>query len=388
MAPILRVSIAYLAYFSAVGAASPYLFLYYSHLGLGLAEIGALAALSAAVGLVVSPAWGALADHFAQTRLTLPLAALVAIGGALILATGHDLVQIGAGVVVLAAGLGGLGPILDARAIETLGPDRGLYGRVRALGSAAFVVGAWAVGILIDLDGLASLFLAYIPALLVTAVVSVSLVRRPAIRSVGIVHGTVDLVRAPGMRLFMLGSFLVWTALVAVNSFMSIRMEAVGGAAATVGLVWAVGAAVEVPVMWWFARLVRRFGVGRLMVAGAVLFAVRAGVAAVAGDPPTLLVTAPIAGVAIGLFFIGAVNFVAERAPGGLAATAQGLFSAVLGLATIVGSAVSGVLAGWLSIPGMFGLAAVTSVLATAVVALAVGWVRRPVPVVETGGSI
>src|SRR5450432_1862945 len=99
MAPILRVSIAYLAYFSAVGAASPYLFLYYSHLGLGLAEIGALAGISAAIGLLVSPAWGALADQYAQTRLTLPLAALVAIGGALILATGHDLVQIGAGVV-------------------------------------------------------------------------------------------------------------------------------------------------------------------------------------------------------------------------------------------------------------------------------------------------
>lgn len=45
MAPIYRVSLAYLAYFAAVGSASPYLFLYYRHLGLGLSEIGALASL-------------------------------------------------------------------------------------------------------------------------------------------------------------------------------------------------------------------------------------------------------------------------------------------------------------------------------------------------------
>jgi MFS transporter, PPP family, 3-phenylpropionic acid transporter len=388
MAPIVRVSIAYLAYFSAVGAASPYLFLYYSHLGLGLSEIGGLAALSAAIGLLASPAWGALADHFSETRLTLPLAAVVAIGGALILATGHDLAQIGAGVVVLSVGLGGLGPILDARAIETLGPDRILYGRIRALGSAAFVVAAWAVGVLIDLRDVSALFLAYVPALLITAVVSVSLVRRPAVRSVGIVHGAVGLVRAPTMRLFLLGAFLVWTALVAANAFISIRMEAVGGAAATVGLIWAIGAAVEVPVMWWFARLARRFGVGRLLVTGALLFSVRAGLAALAGDPLTLLATAPFAGVAMGLFYVGAVNLVAERAPGGLAATAQGLFSAVLGLATIVGSATGGLIAGALSIPGLFGICAAGGLVASVVVAVAVGRSRRPVQVAAGQVSI
>lgn len=46
MAPLYRVSIAYVAYFAAVGAAWPYLPIYYRELGLSLAAIGALAAAS------------------------------------------------------------------------------------------------------------------------------------------------------------------------------------------------------------------------------------------------------------------------------------------------------------------------------------------------------
>ncbi len=79
-----------------------------------------------------------------------------------------------------------MGPILDARTIETLGPDRIRYGQVRALGSVAFVAAAWAVGLLIDARDVPALFIVYIPALLLTALVSATLVRRPTTRAVGI----------------------------------------------------------------------------------------------------------------------------------------------------------------------------------------------------------
>jgi PPP family 3-phenylpropionic acid transporter len=386
MPSVLRVSFAYVAYFGAVGALWPYLFIYYNELGLGLAEIGALAALSAAVGLVAAPAWGALADRFPDTRLTLPLAALVAVGGASILATGQALPQISLGVVVLASGLGGLLPVLDARAIETLGPDRIRYGQIRALGSASFVVVAWSVGLLIDATEVGVLFLVYIPALIVTAVVSASLVRRPNVRSVGILSGAFSLIGARGMRLFLVGTFLVWTSLLAANSFMSIRMVVIGGAADMVGLLWAIGAAFEVPVMWSYPRLVVRFGGGRLLIAGAVLFAIRAGIAALATDPLILLATAPFAGAAMGLFYVGGVNFVAERAPRGLSATAQGLFSAVLGMATIAGSALGGVIAGALSIPALFATCSAAGLVAAVVVGLAV--CRAELPSRATAASV
>jgi len=379
VAPIWRVSIGYVAYFSAVGAAWPYLPIYYRELGLSLAAIGSLAALSAAIQLVASPAWGALADRFPRTRLTLPVAALVGVTGAMILAIGHDLPTLLLGAAVLAAGLSGVGPMLDARAIETLGPDRARYGQVRAIGSAAFVVVAWAVGLLLDARGIQALFSVYIPALLLTALVSATLVRRPSTRAVGILRGAVGLVRGPGMRLFLVGTFLVWTSLIAVNSFVSIRMVALGGAAQTVGLMWAVGAMVEVPVMWLYPRLTSRYGNSRPLIAGSVLFGIRAALAALANDPVVLLAIGPLEGCAFGLFYVGGVGFMAERAPSGLATTAQGLFSAISGLASIVGAAVGGVVAGAISIPGLFASCAVASLVAALVVAIAVARAGRPV---------
>lgn len=328
--------------------------------------------------LLAAPAWGALADRFPRTRLTLPAATLVGVAGAVLLANARDLPAITAGVLVLAAGLAGVGPVLDARAIETLGPARIRYGQVRAIGSVAFVVVAWGVGLLIDRRDAGALFLAYLPALLVTAAVSATLVRRPTTRAVGIARGALSLVRAPGMRLFMFGTFLVWTALVAANAFYSIRVTALGGEAQTVGLAWAVGAAVEVPVMWFYPRIAVRFGTGRPLVVGAVLFAVRAAIAAVATDPLLLVAISPIEGIAFGLFYVGGVTFVAERAPAGLAATAQGVFTAVAGLAAIVGSAAGGVVAGALEIEGLFAVSAAASTLAALVIALAVRGAADP----------
>jgi len=372
VAPLLRVSVAYVAFFGAVGASWPYLPVYYRGLGLSLGTIGALAAASAAVQLLAAPAWGALADRFSRTRLTLPAATLVGVAGALLLANARDLPAIAAGVLVLAAGLAGVGPVLDARAIETLGADRIRYGQVRAIGSVAFVAVAWSVGLLIDRLEVGSLFLVYLPALLLTAAVSATLVRRPTTRAVGVARGTLGLIRSPGMRLFMVGTFLVWTALVAANAFYSIRVTALGGAAQTVGLAWAVGAAVEVPVMWFYPRIAARYGTGRPLVVGAVLFAVRAAVAAAATDPFLLVAIAPIEGMAFGLFYVGGVTFVAERAPSGLNATAQGVLTAVAGLAAIVGSAGGGVVAGVLEIEGLFAVSAAVGTLAAVVIALAV----------------
>ena len=103
-----RVTLAYVVYFAAIGAGFPYLPVYYRSLGLDLGAVGAVTAVQAATQLVMAPVWGGLADAFPRTRMTLPLAAVVAaVGGAwlaLVGILGGGLPVVVAGAVILFAG--------------------------------------------------------------------------------------------------------------------------------------------------------------------------------------------------------------------------------------------------------------------------------------------
>ena len=133
--------------------------------------------------------------------------------------------------------------------------------------------------------------------------------------------------------------------------------------------------------MLGFPLLARRFGGTRLLVAGAVIIALRTAVAAVATDPALLVLASGLGGIGYALFTVGGVTYVAEHVPPELAATGQGIFQgASLNLSGVVAAAAGGLLAGQLGIAGMFGVAAVVGFGAAAVVALAVlpGARRRP----------
>ncbi|MGZ8514440.1 MAG: MFS transporter [Candidatus Limnocylindrales bacterium] len=350
-----RILLAYLVYFGAIGAAYPYLQVFYRDLGLTFAEIGALTAIQAAIQLALGPIWGGLMDRFPKVGLTLPVAAAVASAGGFILFLASDFESSLVGSMLLFAGLAGVGPTLDARTLETLGPGgRDRYGQVRAFGSLAFVIVALFVGLLLEARGSRALFWVYLPCLVGTILVTATIRRRGTTRSVSMLRGAGQILGAPGILLFLAGFTIVWTALTAVNTFYSIQVVALGGNTGLVGITWAFGAAIEVPLMYAFPRLGARFGTERLMVLGAIVFTLRAILASVAMDPIVLVLIAPFEGLGFACAFVGGVTVLAARLPASLGGTAQGLFSASAGLATIFGSVVGGTIAGAVGIHGMF----------------------------------
>lgn len=367
-----RILLAYLIYYAAIGAAYPYLPVFFLDLGLRLEQIGLLTALGAAIQLLTAPVWGGLADRFPRTRLTLPLAAAVATAGATILFLASDFTAVLVGSLTMFGGIAGITPTLDARTLETLGPEkRGRFGEVRAFGSLAFVLATVAVGFLLDAEGARSLFWAYLPFLIGTVIVTAAIPRRGSTRSVNLRRGAGEFIATPGVVLFLVGFTVVWAALAAISTFYSIRIVVLGGSPGLVGIAWAFGAIIEVPLMYAFPRISARFGTERLVVFGSVAFALRALLAALAVDPIALVLISPLEGLGFACVFVGGVTIMSARAPTSLQGTAQGLFSASSGLATIVGSVVAGVVAGALSIPALFLACAGTGLVGTAIVAVA-----------------
>ena len=369
-----RILLAYIVYFGAIGAAYPYLPVFYRDLGLTFEEIGLLTAIQAATQLALGPVWGGLVDRFPKVGLTLPTAATIATVGGFVLFRAVDFEGVLTGSILLFAGLAGIGPTLDARTLETLGPEqRHRYGQVRAFGSLAFVVVALLVGLLLDAEGSRSLFWVYLPALVATAIVTATIRRRRGLtRSVSLMRGAGEILGARGMLVFFGGFTIVWTSLTAANAFYSIQVVALGGSPALVGITWSFGAIVEVPLMYAFPRLAARIGAERLLVFGALVFTVRGLVAAIATDPVALVLIAPLEGIGFACAFVGGVTVLAERLPQSLGGTAQGLYSASSGLATIIGSAVGGTVAGAVGIPGLFATCAAIGLVGSVVIGYAV----------------
>lgn len=381
---MLRASIAYVVYFVAIGAAVPYLAVYYRELGLDLQTIGLLAALSAAVQLVSAPVWGGLSDASPRSRVPLATAAVLAGVAALGLAQARALPAIIGAVVVLSVGLSGIGPILDARAVDTVRDDRSRYAHLRVWGSISFIVTAPLVGLVVDRQGAGGFFLVYVPALLLTALASLALDRRsgPRLATSDVLHGASAVLRDRQLALFMCGALLAWTALAGVSAFFSIYLVQLGAAGNLVGLAWSVGALVEVPVMWAFPALARRFGTERLIVFGAAILVARAACYSVLTSPAALVGVSLLTGLGFGLLLVGGITFVAHHAPRGLSATAQGVFSATVnGLASILGSGLAGLGAAAVGIPGLFAACAAAGLVAVGVIAAAVLPAAGPSPI-------
>ncbi len=383
VSPRAAARLSYAAAFGAVGAWYPYLPVFYQERGLDLATIGFMTALGAAAGLVAAPIWGAMADRYAGSRLIMPIGALVTAAAATALALVSGVAAIAFALVIASIAFSGIAPTLDARALETVGADRNRYGGLRAWGSGAFIVVVAFTGALIERAGITSMFVVYVAALLVLAVVSLPLrgdgaaPRLPRLSSIGVV------LRHPPLARFLPAVLLVWSASMAINWYFSLHLIELGAPGELVGSAWAIGALVEIPIMAAYPWLATRVGAERLLVIGAGVFALRAAALSLVDDPFLAAATMALHGVAFALVLVGGVTFVSRHAPAATAATAQGILSAtVFSIAMIVGPGIGSWVGDQFGVPALFTLAWTTSAVAIPVLWLATraSASERPVP--------
>ncbi len=383
--PHLAARLGYIALYAAVGASFPFFAVFYESRGLSIGTIGLLIALAAVAGLLAAPLWGVLADRLAGSRSILPFAAVLSAIGALGLVLAQGPLLITLAVIGMALAFAGLGPTLDASALATLAGDRDRWGGYRALGSASFIVAVVVTGTLIERAGASSMFVVYVAALAVLAVVTLPLrgiaddARLSGLRGLGLV------LRQPTLARFLPAVLIVFTASMSVNWYFSIHLLDLGAPGELVGSAWAIGALVEIPIMWAYPWLTARVGAERLLILGTAAFAARVLVLVLTRDPVIAAASMALHGIGFALVLVGGVTYVARHAPSAAAATAQGVLSAVVfSVAQIAGPAIGSWVAGSAGVSAMFVLS-----LALSLVAIPALWLatRPPGADVDRVGS-
>jgi len=365
-----RVIAGFITLYMAVGGLAPYLPVYYDSLGLGLDEIGLLSALYATAAMLGAPLWGATADRFGSARPILALAAAGAAIAAAVLAVVTGTVLIALAAALLALAMAGIMPILDARALEVTGGGRRNYASFRVWGSASFVAAVVLTGWITEAIGAHGMFAVVVPTLVATALVGLGIRSRPTVAPLARMTAIGAVLRNRTILLFLLVVLITWTSSTTINAFFSIHLVDIGAPQSLVGIAWAIGAAVEVPIMLGFGFLLRRAGLNRLLLMGTILFALRAGAIVLTNDPLVVTLAMLLHGGAFALFLVGGVMYVARHAPSGAAATAQGMLVAIVfGLAQVVGPGVGGVVADEIGLRATFAISGIGSVIAVLVLA-------------------
>jgi PPP family 3-phenylpropionic acid transporter len=346
----------YAALFGAFGTESPFFPSFLALRGLSASQIGIALAAGTLVRLVSGPLAGMAADLFG-TRRVLAIAAAAAGAIMLLYLVGTSFWLLLLVCMVHSLAITPLNPLADALALpasvrEGVFP----YGWVRGVGSASFVVGTLASGLLVARFGIEAIIVSS-SILFLTMVLPIPLLPQPPTASPGTVKGAIAILLAiPPYRRMLVVAALVIGSHAMSDTFAVIHWRASGIGAVAVGTLLAEAVLAEIVVFLVVGPwIVGRLGPARCLAIAAVAGIVRWAVFATTTDFGVLAVTEPLHGLTFALLHLACMRIIAATVPEHLSATAQSVYGTLfLGIASATLTLASGALYGRFGAPAFW----------------------------------
>ena len=371
------------AYFAYAGLFSTYAPLWFASLGFSTLAIGGMASLQSATRLFSPYAWGWLADHSSNRIRLLHLAVGLSLLSSLGFLVSGQATWVSVVTVALFLCTAAVIPISEAALAHLVSPDGPLdtrrYGRVRVWGSVGFVCSVTLCGV-----ALQALGVAWFPTLVV---ILLALLMGAALRLPGVQEpphdaaspkGAMAVLREPVVAWFFAGVFLTVLAHTSLYAFFSLYLDSLGYGKAAVGLIWAVGVAVEVLWFWFQSRWAHRFTMHGWLLTAAIVTALRlAAVAAFGATAWVLVLTQFTHAVTFAAQHTACIAVINQHFPGRLRGRGQALYAVLgYGASGVVGGVAGGALSEALGFAAVFWAGSAAAVLAAACCARAMALVR------------
>jgi PPP family 3-phenylpropionic acid transporter len=266
-----------------------------------------------------------LAERRQALRGTLIVAAFATALGLALVGTQHLPLAVFLIYVVTSGLWTSMTPLTDAYALRGVARYGLNYGPLRLWGSAAFVAGALACGLLVDLIAAEQLIWVIASVAALGAVVSLGLQPLDSPRTAAApTQGTTALLRDPGFLAIIAASALIQGSHAAYYVFASISWQQSGFGGLTIAGLWSLGVLAEIVLFALSPRLPAALAPTALLAIGAAGAIVRW--TAMAFDPATAALPAlqALHAASFGAAHLGAIGFLARAVPKDLAATAQG----------------------------------------------------------------
>jgi PPP family 3-phenylpropionic acid transporter len=356
----MRIAVYYFALFAMVGAALPFLPLYYRANGFSGSQMAVLGAIGPATAIVVPPLWGFAADRWRRrTRLLRAATAGAGLAFSILLAA-RSFWAVAAVLLVQAFFAAPITALADSIAVQEarrLGTD---FSRLRLWGSVGFVVSSFGLGALLarGADGYDAVAVA--TALFWAAAIASLFVRetRQEEPSPAITDARGALLR-PAFVLFLAAGMVHWAASCPFNLLFALTARDRGVGTGWVGLGLAIAVAAEVAVMWRFRQIRKRLSLAPLLAICFLTGTVRWLGLALATSGPWMAGLQVLHGLTFGGFYVGSMAQLERAVPSALRATGRAAFaSVVFGMGGALGNAMAGVSYDWRGSGAAFAIAA------------------------------
>ena len=336
-----RLALFYGTQFGLIGTHLPFFPVWLKAVGIDSSWIGIITAVPAVTRFSVLPVVTGLAERHYSLRAAMIVTAFAIALGFSVVGTQHAPLLVFAAYAVTACVWTPMVPLTDAYALRGVARFGLNYGPLRLWGSAAFVVGALACGLLVDVIAASNLIWVIAAMAGLGALVSLGLRRLDNPRAaVAVPTRAGGLLRAGGFLAIIVASALIQASHAAYYTFASINWQGAGLGGLTIAGLWVLGVLAEIVVFALSPRFTLQPAV--LVVIGGLSAVARWLITAQEPSVAVLSVVQLAHGLTYGLTQVGTMGLLVRHVPTHAMARGQGYFAACSGLVTSGASILSG----------------------------------------------
>src|SRR5689334_4091512 len=335
-----QLALFYATLFGLVGTHLPFFPVWLKAVGIDAAWIGVITALPAISRFTALPFVTGFAERRQAVRQAITVTAFATAIGLLVIGTQQQAIAV---FVIYAATCclwTPMTPLTDAYALRGVRRYGLNWGPLRLWGSAAFVAGALACGLLVDFIAAKHLIWVIAAVAVSGALISLGLPPLEAPARPVTAQGDSSLLRDRGFLAIIAASALVQASHAAYYTFASIAWQQAGYGGLTIAGLWVLGVIAEIVLFAFSPRFTLPFP---LLVVIAALSAALRWLITAQSPPIAILAVVQLAhGLSFGLTQVGTMALVAQRVPGHVLARGQGYLVACTGIVTSTTAIVSG----------------------------------------------
>ena len=338
-----RLALFYGTLFGLIGTHLPFFPVWLKAVGIDSSWIGIINAVPSVTRFTILPLVTGLAERRQSLRAALIITAFATALGFSLIGTRHEPLLVFVAYAATACLWTPMVPLTDAYALRGVARFGLNYGPLRLWGSAAFVVGALACGLLVDF--IAARHLIWVIAAVggLGALASLGLQRLDNPRTASAARGHAGaLLRDPGFLAMIVAAALIQGSHAAYYSFASITWQDAGFGGVTIAGLWAIGVVAEIVVFAVSPRFTLQ--PSSLVVIGGLVGLARWLITAQEPSVPVLSLVQLAHGFTYGLTQVGTMGLLVRHVPGHSMARGQGYFAACSGIVSSTASILSGVI--------------------------------------------